>query len=384
MVNVGDIGYLCCGCGACAEVCPKGCIDMRQDFEGFYYPKVDSQQCIGCSKCIRACQMLNEIHFGISNNESYIARVKDSFFNIRLESSSGGVFSALACKVVENDGYCFGAAFNNDMEVCHISIGDLEEIGKLRGSKYVQSNTLHTFRETKILLEQGKTVLYSGTPCQIFGLKHYLEKDYKGLYTVDLLCHGVPSPKLWKHYVQEKQNQYKAKAVDVKFRDKRKGWRDYSLSILFDDGKEYSEEFFKNAYMRMFIKNISLRPSCYDCKYRDLNSCANITLGDCWGIESFMPEMDDDKGISTVLIHTEKGRQLFSSIKEDVLYRSTSEQEANVVKAKVVSLHKNRNEFFKALDKGVSSEELSRYLEPSRGERLKSRIYDVISQIRRS
>ena len=367
MINIQDKS-LCCGCGACSQVCPKHCITMIQDNEGFFYPKVDVTNCIDCKLCEKSCPILNTKNAVQSKQDTFVGFLSDE--NIRMRSSSGGLFSALCKSVLNNGGAVFGAAFDSDFLVHHICIHNEAELPLLYGSKYLQSRIEDTYVEAKAVLEEGHAVLFSGTGCQIAGLKSYLKKDYPQLYTVDILCHGVPSPKLWKHYLAEQERSHGAAVRRTFFRQKNFGWKTYVLSLEFSNDNAYVLIFKEDPYMQMFLRNICLRPSCHDCKFKASYSQADITLGDAWGIEKYMPEMDDDKGCSLILIHTEKGQKLLQEIQENLII---AEADLSKIQQPMISQsaapHPHRERFFKELGKGASIQELLKLLEFSYAER---------------
>ena len=297
---------------------------------------------------------------------TYVSYAKNS--NIRTQSSSGGIFSVLAEIILLNNGVVVGAAFDENMLVRHILVSRLEDLDKLRGSKYLQSNIGNIFLKIQQLLISNRLVLFSGTECQIVGLKKFLGKEYENLYTIDILCHGVPSPKVWRTYLNEQEKNFSARAMKVSFRNKVRGWKEFSLQIVFDNGEKYEEIFTKDRYMKFFLRNISLRPSCYKCKFKLLNRESDISLGDCWGIDSYMPDMDDDKGTSIILIHSLKGKRLFNKCKDKLIY---SVAETDLVLPPYsdsrisVTMHKNREKFFIFLNKGKSTEKLVKLVENS-------------------
>ncbi len=305
----------CCGCEACVQVCPKGCISMVRDAEGFLYPKVDESACINCGACDRACPEKNvERDRNREILDAYGAYVKSD--DIRNESSSGGIFSAVAESIIADGGIVYGAAYVNDFKIKHIKAENLEELSRLRSSKYAQSTMEGAFKEIKAELLKGRKVLFSGTECQIEGLRGYLGKSYENLYLVDVLCHGVPSPGVFAQYVEHLKKKYAKKIADIRFRDKCSGWRGYSFSIKFGDKTKECKLYRDNDYMKLFLRNMILRPSCHSCQFKDINRKSDITLGDFWSVDSIMPEMNDDKGVSIMLLHSEKGRALFDAIKD--------------------------------------------------------------------
>ncbi|MBE6330811.1 MAG: 4Fe-4S dicluster domain-containing protein [Bacteroidales bacterium] len=306
----------CCGCGACAQICPKQCVSIEADNEGFLYSKVDESKCIDCGLCEKTCPILNPSEVKPSLKQSF------AFINcdetIRYNSSSGGAFSALAGIILRRGGKVFGARYDSDFNVVHSFIDKEEDLELFRGSKYTQSAINQSFVECKSFLDSGVEVLFTGTPCQIGGLKAFLKKDYDNLITIDLICHGVPSPLLWRKYVEYREKQGGAKVTRTSFRRKNDGWKKYSMWFAFANHIEYCRDLSKDPYMQMFLKDICLRPSCYDCKFKTIDRESDITMADFWGVQNEYPEIDDDKGVSFVVIHSEKGRGLFDSIGNSV------------------------------------------------------------------
>lgn len=348
----------CCGCEACVQACALNCITMEVDREGFWYPVVNGTICVNCGACDSACPMLNpkEKPEDIS---VYAARCVD--VGLRQASSSGGVFSLLAEKVLEAGGTLFGAAFGGDFSVFHTMVRKTEELEILRGSKYVQSRIGNTYQQAEQFLKTGNPVLFTGTSCQVAGLKAYLGKEYDKLYTVDILCHGVPSPAVWEKYLQEQEIKNGSKIQDVSFRNKAHGWHRFSMRVQFENEKIYNKIHHDDAFMKLFLENICLRPSCYDCKFRESRSGSDLTIGDAWGIETWMPEMDDDRGTSVVVVNTEKGRQLLAEIQPEAEVCQVDIQRAlnsNAVYHKSVKPHPKRDQFFAALEKGAFPQDL--------------------------
>lgn len=309
----------CCGCSACANVCPKQCISMKEDEEGFRYPEIDLQSCIDCGLCAKVCPIKKEK--GDISNKPEVFSCMNTDEEIRLKSSSGGMFFLLAEQIIKEDGKVYGAAFNKESEVYHVGTDTKEGLMKLLGSKYVQSNMGTVFKEIETDLKENKKVLFSGTPCQCAGLKSYLRKEYENLYLVDFICHGVPSPAVWKKYLKslEKklQGEYDADRAPS-FRDKTEGWIRFSLLLPLKNQADYRRTFGNDLYMRTFLKDISLRPSCYHCVAKPSTDISDITMGDFWGIKKIMPQMFDDKGTSLIFVNSRKGKEMFKAVSTQI------------------------------------------------------------------
>lgn len=335
----------CTGCHACTNICPKKCIFMKYDNEGFLYPIVDYNICIKCKRCVNVCPINNNIK-SYNTPIAYACYNKDE--NIRLNSSSGGIFSLLAEKMIDRGGVVFGAVFNDNFEVEHKYIETKENIELLRGSKYVQSKIGTSYRQVKDFLESGREVLFSGTPCQIAGLKNYLVKAYSNLLTVDLICHGVPSPYVWQKYIKFRENKAGSEISKITFRNKKMGWKQYSVSFLFKNNTEYNKIYSNDLYMTAFLKNISLRPSCYNCRFKTLNRQSDITLADFWGVQNIFPEIDDDKGVSLIFINSQSGEKIYSEILDNIVYKEVDILDAvkyNSAAIKSPLPHINREKF---------------------------------------
>lgn len=341
----------CCGCEACVQVCPKRCISFTQDHEGFFYPEADAAVCIQCGLCEKVCPVLypndehkpQEVLAAINNNEE-----------VRMESSSGGVFTLLAEEIISQGGAVFGVRFDDQWQAVFDCAETTEKLAAFRGSKYLQARVGSSFVQCKKLLDQGRQVLFSGTQCQIAGLLHFLRKPYPNLITVDFICHGVPSPKVWQHYLDEVVKAGKQAITDIKFRDKRLGWKRFSFTLDYNEQHNsytLTSEFSQNPFMRAFLANIILRPSCHACPAKGGRSQSDITIADFWGIDQVNPEMFDDRGTSLVLIHTERGQQalkrnqlkLAPAYYEDILNFNPSLHES-------AAAHPKRYEFFSTIN----------------------------------
>lgn len=309
----------CCGCGACAQRCPVQCISMQEDGEGFLYPQVDTQKCIDCGLCENVCPVLHQAA-PRKPLATYAAKHPDEA--VRLSSSSGGVFSALAEAVLARGGVVFGARFDEHWEVVHAYTETIEGLAAFRGSKYVQSRIGESYKACEQFLKQDREVLFSGTPCQIAGLRLYLRKEYPNLFTVDVICHGVPSPLVWRKYLENtirSTGTNKMPAISsVTFRNKKLGWKKYCLEIQIEPKTLLLfEPQDKNIFMRGFLSDLYLRPSCYACPARSGRSCSDLTIGDFWGIRNYRPDLDDDKGTSAVLVNSQRGLELLEALQLD-------------------------------------------------------------------
>ena len=351
----------CCGCNACRSICPKACISMKSDEEGFLYPIVDSELCINCGLCEKVCPVLNQ---DSPRKPFKVYAAKNNSDEVRLESSSGGIFSVIAEGIIEKGGVVFGAKFDKDWNVVHAWTDTKNGLAQFRGSKYVQSIIGETYKEAETFLQQGRTVLYSGTPCQIAGLRKYLRRDFDNLFTIDVVCHGVPSPLVWREYIKSlfgengtigknlvlaTQNPI-CTITGISFRDKSKGWKNYCFKIGYTTSlisestpsaseiNYYIEPVSLNMFMDGFLKNIYLRPSCYDCASKSGKSGSDVTIADFWGVNNVLPELDDDKGVSAVLLNTDRislGKQVqLTTIRYEDVYASNSMIEQSVAEPK--------------------------------------------------
>lgn len=308
----------CGGCGACAEICPVHAIVVLPDDEEFRYPVVDESICIQCGKCVRICPWVTPSEVKNEVLDAYACWNKDP--DIRYHSSSAGLFSVLSKEILNRNGVVFGAKFDDELRVIHAYVESWEEFPLLRQSKYVESDLRNTYQETKAFLAAGRYVLFSGTPCQIAGLKRYLGKEEDNLFTVDLICHGVPSPDLFRAYKQRTEAKYRKKIVSIHMREKLKGWGNFGMKVLFSDGSELSELSELSEYLRLFLSDMGLRKSCYQCRFASPNREGDITVGDYWGVQSVHPEIEFEKGVSCALINTEKGRSLWNICHEEFSY----------------------------------------------------------------
>lgn len=331
----------CSGCAACVNACPVHCIAMKSDKEGFRYPEIDSSRCVHCNRCRKLCENAKmPKHY--SQEKAYVAFAKDE--EVRLSSSSGGIFSELAGRITDLGGTVYGAGYADDWSVEHKEVKNKKDIQELKGSKYVQSVIDSCFHEIKEKLDQNELVYFSGTPCQVDGLLAFLNKEYENLITQDIICHGVPSPKVWKAYVELRSNGERIN--NISFRSKKFGWHYFSL--LIDTSRHrYVKRFDEDEYMRLFLDNVILRPSCYACKHKHLHRKSDITIADCWGRTGGLK--DDDKGISLIFVNTNKGQRIMDGIRDRLECIETPfETAANSQSAmtKSVPYNQNRELFF--------------------------------------
>lgn len=360
----------CNGCGACEQICSQNCIQMKRDEEGFLYPQIDYSLCVDCQACKEVCKMTD---LKLKSNLKIVYAVKNKKDNIRLESSSGGAFYAFASKIIDEEGVVFGAVYDKDFSVYHRSVDNLEDLKLLMKSKYVQSDTRNTYKEVREFLNSERLCLYTGTPCQIAGLKAYLKNDTKNLICISIICHGVPSPEIWKRYLSFLKGRYGEDEIkSINCREKYWGWRDFSLEIKFPE-HIYHKIYTEDLYMKGFMQNLYLRPSCYSCRAKGAGQNADIIIGDYWGIEQCHPELDDRKGVSAVVLNSEKGVRLFQSIKDEFDFvPSTYEQviRENDVLEGSVSRENRRKEFYKefyatgeidcSIQNNIESEQISK------------------------
>ena len=360
----------CFGCTGCVQKCPKKCISLEEDEEGFTYPKVDLALCIGCGLCEKVCPVINK-----KEKQSPLASfaVKNPNLDERLNSSSGGVFIMLAKHILLEHGIVFGAVYDDQFEVMHTYAENLEGVIPMMRSKYMQSRIGKTYQEAECFLKDGRNVLYVGTPCQIAGMKFYLQKDYGNLLTVDFACHGVPSPGVWRDYLNELKYTISAQSAtdenksvnsslsftpeiaSVNFREKHGyGWKKYGFVVKYKSALKaensvlLSSLSYENPFMRGFLANVYLRPSCYECPAKGGRSQSDLTIADFWGVDSLLPKFDDDKGVGLVLTNTKKGNEIFGKlglIRIKISYELAEKN--NIAICQSVISHPKRSDFFR-------------------------------------
>ena len=354
--------YNCCGCSACVQTCPKQCISFEEDEQGFRYPLFDKELCIECGLCEKVCPCKNQnepqkplnVYAAINPNEE-----------IRMQSSSGGIFSMLAESIIDDGGVVFGVRFDRNWEVVHDFTDTKDGLSAFRGSKYLQSRIGESYKQVLDFLKQGRKVLFSGTGCQVAGLKKFLRRDYDNLLSIEILCHSVPSPLVWRRYLKEVSGGQEV--INVNFRDKKSGWSNYAYSIVINHkGGMYTEPA-SGLYMKGLTSNLTTRPSCSHCPSRFGKSGADIVLGDCWGIWNLKPEMDDNKGISIVETFSPKGQNFIS----DLSFEYTEVQLEELVKynsglSTMKPIHKEYKRFFVEIESNIPvSIAINKYLHTS-------------------
>lgn len=320
MKRVSDDKAMCCGCQACMLSCPTKAIHMEVAEKGFSYPVIDTEKCIKCGKCLKKCPLRSDQN-SIEGQKVYAVKNKDQ--EAHKMSSSGGFFVELAKQVIKEGGIVYGAAFNEKLDVVHLKVSDIDDLYKLQTSKYVQSDMNFCYENISNELKSGKLVLFSGTPCQVFGLKVFLGKEYNNLITCDLVCHGVPSPKIFKNYRDKMEKKYNSKISNMNFRYKNeKGTQ--NMYLKFNNGNVYIFTSAKDQYYFLFSKNLILRDCCYKCKFANKNRQSDITMGDYWGISKVFKEFDDKNGVSLVILNSNKGRLMFSRIEKNFYKKESS------------------------------------------------------------
>lgn len=347
----------CCGCNACGDICPTDAIIFKTDIEGFWFPEVDRNKCINCGLCEKTCPMLHKADGVVRYDEPvvYAAYAKDE--HIRIDSTSGGIFSVLACKEYENKAYVGGAVYNRDYTVSQIIDNDASRLDELRSSKYLQSNAHGVYRDIKKRLKKDDRVLFCGTPCQIQALYRFLgNREFENLTTIDFICRGVNSPKVFLSYMKMLEKQFGARASKIKFKAKEWGWHRFSMKVNFENDKEYCKDRYHDLFFIGYLQSGNFtRLSCYECPFKGFPQKSDITLADFWGIENVDSSMDQDKGTSLVMINSDKGKQLFDSVQSQIERKrftiADAKAENPAMDSSLKSIGVDRTKFFIDLDK---------------------------------
>ena len=340
----------CTGCHACFSACPKSSISMQSNYEGFLFPVINKELCVECGLCEKVCPVISYKSNKITNRKCFAAvNTNDA---VRLSSSSGGMFTILAEKVIDEGGVVFGAKFTEDFNLVHSWTDNKEQISEFRGAKYFQSVIGDSYKECKKFLDSGRKILYIGTPCQIAGLQSFLRKLYDNLLLAEIVCHGVPSKLLWDTYKDYISKNTDSNLKSFSFRNKTEGWLNYKLFATFDNNKSYSANHEKDLFMNLNLSNNCLRNSCYTCQFKNNNSLADLTLGDFWGINKIKPELFDNKGTSLVIVNTLKGENFVSNLSDCDIHELQLE-DCIIFNPSVVHAAKKgeyRNSFYKMLN----------------------------------
>ena len=362
MISVYGNKEECCGCTACENICPKQAITMIEDKEGFLYPQIDDNKCIECGLCIEVCAFNKNYDKSKLLESPEVYGVKHKVFKERITSRSGGMFVAISDYIFDVGGVVYGAGYADDLKVYHKRASNKGERVELKGSKYVQSDMEDVFSQVKEDLKAEKYVLFSGTPCQTAGLKSFIQKakiDSSRLYLCDIVCHGAPSPAVYRDYLAFIANKYCSKVTGVDFRDKSFGWNTHVESLYLESGKKITNKHYTN----LFYQHITLRPACGSCHYTNFQRPSDITLADFWGVEKCNPDFNDNKGVSLVLINTKKGKELFREAENYVEYFKSNTEEClqpNLQKPTKISYR--RNEFWKDYERNGFMYILKKYV----------------------
>lgn len=345
----------CCGCHACGDICGHKAVSFKTDNEGFWYPEVNQDLCVDCGLCDKVCPMQHKADIVSRYHEArvYAAYTKDDA--IRLDSTSGGIHSMLALEKFAKQAYVGGAVYNKDHTCSQIVTSEVKRLPEIRSSKYLQSGSEGVYKEIRKLLRDGKEVFYCGCPCQIHALYNFLGKEYDNLTTCDFICRGVNSPKVFLKYMEMLERQYGSKATQIKFKNKKWGWHNFSLRVNFENGEEYCKDRWHDLFFIGYLQSGNFaRPSCYECPFKGFPQKADITLADFWGIEKIDPSMDQDKGTSLVMVNSDKGQQLFDAIKDKVEWKQFTMDDARegnpAMDGSLKSVKPNRVDFFRDLD----------------------------------
>lgn len=381
----------CCGCNACGDVCAKTAISFKTDIEGFWYPEVDKNLCTDCGLCEKICPILQSADKVIRYNEPIVFAAYTKDDAIRTDSTSGGIHSMLAQAMYEKNAYVGGAVYNEDHTVSQIIDDDPARLPEIRSSKYLQSDASGVYEDIRAKLRGGREVFFCGCPCQVQALYKYLgNKEYDNLTTCDFICRGVNSPKVFLKYMDMLERQYGAKATEIKFKNKKMGWHNFSMRVNFANGQEYCKDRYHDLFFIGYLQagNFS-RPSCYECPFKGFPQKADITLADFWGIENIDKSMDQDRGTSLVMINSDKGQRLFDSIKDKICWKQFTFGEAKAgnpaLSNSLKAAKPNRNQFFEALDKEPFEQVAAHYFPPvpTRWTSLKKKIFSRLTPVKR-
>lgn len=352
MIQISD-KKKCCGCTACFNICPRDAILMKPDEEGFLYPIIEKSRCINCGLCEKVCPILHKEKKSEEKTEGYIVRYKNA--DVVRESTSGGAFTAFAEPIIKQGGCVYGAGYDAHMKVVCKSVNSLDGLSEMRGSKFVQSDLGTVFTDIRRKLEDGIIILFTGTPCQIEGLHHFLRHSYDNLICIDFVCRGVPSPELWNNYVTMMERKYESPIVGAKFKNKTYGYHASTMKIEFSDGQIYYTSGRTDPFMRAFVNEMASRPCCSECAFKGVERKSDITIFDCYNYSAVTKKKDDDQGYTSMLIHSQKGHDFFLSVKNQL--RVTKSDVDDMIRYNGIMAcysakeNPNRDEFYKLLKK---------------------------------
>lgn len=372
----------CTLCGSCANICPTGAISYAKGYLDFFYPSIDAEKCVSCGKCDKACPVLNaDVLVQDVKPSAFIGKNRDDL--VRLESSSGGVFSALAEFVLAQGGYVCGAVFDSEHHVHHQVSNDRSVVRQMLGSKYAQSDMSGVSQQVRSLLREGKMVLFSGCPCQIAGLRAFLGKQYDQLILAEVICHGIPSDLMLQSYIQYREKKAGSKVKSIVFRDKAAGWHQSAVKIVFENGKIYRDRITTDAYMRGFLGATVLKESCYQCRFNRYRSGSDLILGDFWGAEAVRPELDDNKGLSAVIVNTDKGKAVLAHLEINQWEESVEVIEhynQNLIKP--TKPNPNRAAFYEYADQNGYVSAIHKFFRFPLSARMKEQVYYALRCLR--
>ncbi len=377
---------ICCGCSACYSICPKSAIQMTPNEEGFSFPEVNENLCVECSLCEKSCPVINHLRVSDTYIDAAIAQSTEE--DVLCECTSGGFIDALYKYILtQKKGYAAGVTFDDNFLTKHIITDSYDTAKQFRNSKYSQSDMGDVFCNISKLLNENEQVLFVGTPCQVAGLLKFLQKDYSNLYTVDLVCRSVPSPKLWREYLSWQETRHKAKVKSVSCRKKTYGYHSGALEIEFTNGKQYKGSNRVDYYMKAFHSNICSRPSCYDCKFKTKHRTSDLTVFDCWNPElvALTSVVDNDRGFSNVIAHTKKGAELLKSVSDTKLFSADAEKMfmfTGSMESKSIEYPDARSTFYKTLNQSGFTECMRKYVKVTFVDRLIESIKPIVYGIK--
>lgn len=363
----------CCGCTACYSICPKKAITMEEDNEGFKYPKIDKNKCINCGLCEGVCPVIKKGKYN-ENLKNYACQNKKD--SIRLRSTSGGVFYSIADYIISNNGIVYAVGFDKNMKVIHRFTNDSNLIAELIGSKYVQSDLKDIFIDIKMKLKNNKIVFFVGTPCQVEGLINYLShQNTQNLYTSDLMCYGVPSPKIYNSWISYIEKKYNSKVTYINFRDKKYGYAGSNTLVKLSNGKKIEDNIDSKSFLKTMFSHIGLRPSCYNCQFRTRKKKCDFTMGDMQNVCLYNKRMDDNKGTTFLQIHSEKGFKLFSKISTKLnCFEIVDSKYSNGSSISNIDIPRERDNFFNDLNKLDYNSLIKKYFPPTKKDFIANRI----------